>query len=405
MNAGPRLLVLGLALAVGASGCAVDPPVARARSQMDPGAQRWSETVNAATAAAYLTFLNTASYSDPRAAQARDACRALILDGRAAPGDALAYLRLFPADPDAQRVRAALAKLRFAAARASADPDDAALFAAQYPGTADAEALADQIRRREFQRAEALGTRLGYRYFLERHPSAPEAKTARERLAAFASPAIQAGDESDLALLPRLRAASPLLVRLECRGDLQARLRLEKDAFGVEAENLRQRLARLAKAGAAPEFCSGRPYRVPKNRRQFVAGAVRALALLQQRRSGLGDAAAGPDKLASDAQDVGARAATLADDAESQDLELEAFYGGIAADPKRPDDTATKNAREALRRAKRVFELSRGLGDANKKKAAADLLAMMDRQAELLTEIIADNERPADSEAEQEAAD
>jgi hypothetical protein len=132
---------------------------------------------------------------------------------------------------------------------------------------------------------------------------------------------------------------------------------------------------------------------VPERRRILVAGAVRALALLQQRRRALNDALTGSDKLASDAQDIGARAAALADDSESQDLELEAFYGSMPADPKRPDDTAAKNAREALRRAKRGYELSRNLGDKADKKAAAELLATMDRQADLLTEIIAENER------------
>ncbi|MFI5344821.1 MAG: hypothetical protein ACHQ51_00455 [Elusimicrobiota bacterium] len=400
MNTILRCSALGLALVLGASACATDPAVARARAQQAQDAALWRDTVNAGTAAAYVSFLKTAAAADPRTVQAREACRKLLLEGPAGPDEALAYLRLFPTDPDADRIRAALEKTRFAAARASSDPRDDALFAAQYPGTADAETLAETIRRDQFQRADAQGTRLAYQYFLKRYPAAPEAKIARERLAALVPPGVQAGDENDLALLPRLRRAAPQLVRFECRNDLTARLRREKNVFGADAENLRQLLARLAKADSVPEFCAGKEFRASATRSLFVAGAVRALAQLQQRRQALSGGFTDPDKLASDARDIGARAAALADDAESQDLELEAFYGSMPADPKRPDDTAAKNAREALRRAKRGYDLSRALGDKSKKASAAALLTAMDRQADLLLEIIAANERPVAAKPE-----
>jgi len=396
------------------SACAADPNLAArgARPAM-PGPNDkvrpivlWHQAEAAGDPASYLVFLKAAPANDPNAAKARGACRKLLVEDRGGEKDALDFLRLFPEDPAADGVRRALERVRFAALKGAMDPQAADLFLSAYPGTPEAQSLAADASRREFKRMEALGTRLAYRTFLKRWPDSSEAAAARARLAAFDAPPAPTGDASDLALLPRLRGASPSLVRLECRAALTSRLRREKDVFGAAAESLRERLFRLSKARAAPsDSCGGADAPPAGPEKAFVAGAVRALALLRQRQQAFAAVFSKPEKLASEAQDIGARAAALADESEAQDLELEALYGGMPADPKRPDDTATKNAREALRRAKRVFELSRARGAGARRASAGEVLSAMDRQADLLLEIIAERERPAAESAGREDAE
>jgi len=417
-----RIAAVCVLAALASSGCQTDPGFARARaagtaeaygdfidsnpnSPLRPQAEKalsdalWREAVQAGRPSAYISFLKAVPDVDARTEQAREACRGLLIAGKGTEDEALSYLRFFPHDGSADRIRRALAKVRLDALKNSPGPWGASLFTALYPGTPEAASLAAAVRLQEFKRAEKVGTRLAYSYFLTRYPSSAESQRAKERLTALSPADLQTGEKGDLDLISRLRAAVPQFARLECRQGLAGALARERDQYGSEAERLRARLLGLSRSETLPDFCGERVLQVPARERALVSGAVRALARIKQRQKALGALLVDPEKLTAEAREIGRKASALADESETLDLELEALYGNTAADPRRPDDTAPRNAREAMRRAKRGYDAAQALGDSARKAAFVDLLGSMDRQSDLLLEIIASREVPAAAEA------
>lgn len=372
----------------------------RAQAEKHQGAALWRETEAAGTASAYLAFLKSQSSKNPKSADAKERCRKLLVEGKGAEGDYLDFLYRFSGDPSAGEMRKVLAKVRHERIKDSRDPEVYASYIAQYPGTPEAAKFSAALQRRDFLEAEKTGTRLAYHFFLKRHPSSADAGKAKAQLERFGAPARQEGDSDDVEkLLPRLRRASKVLVRRECRNALSEQIARQKDLYGSPAEDLRNQLRFLAdEQGSLPGSCDKLAMTVPAAQRKTAANAVHALGRLMQRQQELASVFSGSDKVVSEAREIGGRAAALAEESETEELEIEALYGSIPADPKRPDDTASKNAREAERRAKRAWELARG-GRKPKKEEAAEVLRLMDRQAELLIEIIASLEKPAASGA------
>lgn len=384
-------------------------PQSKLREKAEKGKEEalWRETEAAGTATAYLSFLKSRPAKHPKAAEARERARKLLVQGKAAETEYVDFLYRFPDDPGAGDMRRGLEKARFDSLREARDADAYALFTLQYPGAQDAARLGAAVQRRDFKEAEKIGTRLAYQFFLKRYPASGEAEKARARLERFDAPAAQTGNAADLdRLLPRLRRASPGLARRECQKSLSARIRQQGDIFNAKAEELRSQLRTLADSGdSLPDFCGDQRLAVAAADRQTAANAVHALARVMERQQYLASVFSGPDRIAANAQEIGERASTLADDSESQELELEALYGNMPADPKHPEDTASKNAREAMRRAKRAWDVARGMGGKSKRSEAAEVLRMMDRQAELLIEIIAHHERPAAARKADEGVD
>jgi hypothetical protein len=355
----------------------------------------WDETVAADNAATYLAFIKK-NKGHGMLAEAKQRLRALLAGAKGAESDYQEFFSFAPADVD--DVRQGLEKMRFNALAANHDPEAYALFIAQYPGSEEAGRLVDPVRRADFKTAEKVGTRLAYQFFLQRYPSSsPEADKARARLDKSEAAITQQGGSVDVKkLLPRLRRASPALIRLECRSSLEAKIKRQSNLFSAAAESLRGRLRQVAGSGDnPPQLCAQQAVTASGADPQTVANAVRALANLMERQQALASLFDAPDRISRNAQEFGQRAAAMADDSETQELELEALYGNMPADPKNPDDTASRNAKEAGRRAKNAWDLARGLGDADKKNAAAAVLRMMDRQKDVLLRIIAYYEEPA----------
>ncbi|MDD5657187.1 MAG: hypothetical protein PHF00_08025 [Elusimicrobia bacterium] len=366
-------------------------PSSSLRGQAEKALEKtaWRQAESEGTAAAYLAFLKLASAKNQNIAPARERCRRLLAEGKGREEDYFGYLRRFGDEPSASELRRALAKIRFD----GLSEREGELFSLQYPGTPEAEKISAALRRRDFQEAEQLDTRLAYAFFLKRHPEGAEARKARGSLERFAAAADESGNAEDLErLLPRLRRASARLRRMECRNSVSASIRGLSDVFSAEAEELRGRLRQL-EGNDIPAFCSERAAAVGARNRRQAANAVHALARLMERQQQLASEFSGPDGVAADARDIGERAAGLAEASEIQELELEALYGSMPADPKRPEDTASRNAREAERRAKRAWELAHGSSKSGKKEAG-EVLRLMDRQADLLVDIIAYLEQP-----------
>jgi len=356
----------------------------------------WTETVAVNTAASYIGFIKK-NRKNAHVPEARQRSHQLLAGGTGGEDDYADFLALTPAEPNADDVRQGLEKVRFNALQQATDPDAYTLFVGLYPGTPDAEKLATPIRKRDFKAAEKTGTRLAYQYFAKRYPSSPESEKARAHLDEAGPAAAQEGGDADASrLLPRLRHASPALIHRECRKSLEAKLLQQSNLFSAQAEELRDKLKEVAGSGDnPPQLCAGERMTTRGADRQTIANAVRALARLMERQQDLASLFAGPDKIARDAQEIGQRASTMADDSESQELELEALYGNMPADPKNPDDTASKNAKEAGHRARRAWDLAKSLDNGDKKGAAAGVLRVMDRQSDLLLDIIVDHEKPA----------
>jgi hypothetical protein len=361
----------------------------------------WRETERTDTAAAYFAF-NQNKPSHAMAGEARKRCKKHLADGRGAESDYLDYLRAFQDDPDASALRQALKGVRFEAARKGSNLENRALFVSEYPGAPEAAKLLPDMQRQAYQDAEKTGTRLAYQFFLKRYPNASDAPQAQAKLGRFAAASVPQGNAADLKkLLPQLRAMAPAFARRECQKGLSARLGQFPDLYGAEAEELRANLRELANSGdSAPRFCASLAMSVPAAGRQAAANAVRALAVLTERRQYLESVMTGPDRIAAGAQQTADQADTLADSSESGELEIEALYGNMPADPKKPDESATKNAREAARRAKRARELVKGM---SKKDEISEIVDAVKRQTDLLVEVIASLERPSGSKRPQAA--
>jgi hypothetical protein len=357
----------------------------------------WNETVAANTVAAYTSFIQK-NRKNGHVPDARKRAHQLLAAGSGGEDEYADFLALTPAEPNADDVRQGLEKVRFNALQQASDPGAYAVFVGFYPGTPDAEKISPLIRKHDFKVAEKMGTRLAYEYFLKRYPSSQESDKARAHLNNVGSAAEQQGGDSDASrLLPRLRRSSPALIRRECQKSLEAKLRQQtNNIFASPAEELRDKLKQVAASGEnPPELCANERMTLLGADRQTIANAVRALARLMERQQDLGNLFAGPEKITHDAVEIGERAASMSEDSESQELELEALYGNMPADPLHPEDTASKNAKEASKRAKHAWDLARTINNSDKKGSAADVLRLMDKQTDLLLDIIADNEKPA----------
>lgn len=354
----------------------------------------WAETVTADNAEAYLSFIkrNRQHHAVP---EAKKRLGRLLSEGKSGEDVYTEFFSIAPSAPD--EVRKGLEKVRFNGLKEARDPHAYALFMSQYPGSLYAERLGPAVRRSELKEAESIGTRLAYQFFLKRYPPpSGDADKANKKLAQLESGAPPNGTFDLDKLLPRLRRSEPILIRHECRKNLEAELKKEPNLYGARAENIRDQIRQVAASGSnPPRLCAGRGMVPDDAGRGSASNAVRALAVLMQRQQDLSNIFTAPDKLAHDAQEIGSRSAAMSEDAETQELELEALYGSMPADPKNPDDTASKNAKEAGRRAKRAWDLTRGLSNPEKKAAAAEVLRLMDRQKDLLLEIIAYYEKPA----------
>ena len=363
----------------------------REKAQAGLDEARWHETETTNTAAAYFVFAQNYP-SHPMTGEAKDRCRRILAQGQGTEEDALNYLRAYPDDADARAVRQGLMALRFAAVSKTSDPDGAFLFVSEYPRTPEAVQLLPSVQEQAYAEAEKTGSRLAYQFFLKRYPTAPQAAQAQAKLGEFVPPEVQRGTPADLKLLPKLRGASAALVRRECQKGLRSRLSASADLYDAEAEELRAHLKELAGSGdSLPRFCAEQALIVPAVARQTTANAVHALAVLMERQQYLNSVLDSPDKIARSAEQTADQAGTMADSSESSELDIEALFGNMTADPKKPDESASKNDREAVRRAQRAAELVKGM---SKKDEIAVIAEAANRQADLLVEIIAALEKP-----------
>jgi hypothetical protein len=358
----------------------------------------WRETQGTNTPAAYLGFAR----NKPRhamAGEARNRCRRMLADAKGGESDYFDYLRSYPNDPDADALRQALKTVRFNAVSRSSDPDAELLFATEYPKTPEAAKLLASIQERAYAAAQSVNSRLAYQFFLKRYPNAPQAAQAQAKLDLFGAPQVQHGNPADLKrVLPELRRASPQLFRQECRLGLGIRLGSSANLFGAEEERLRGQLTDLAKMGgtSVPAFCSEQVMVVPPGAQQTASNAVRALAVMMERKQYLNSVLAGPERIAKLADRTAEQAGAMADASESSELEIEALYGNMPADPQQPDESAAKNDREAVRRAQHAAELVLGM---SQKDELDEIAAATNRQVDLLVDIIAALEKPASTEA------
>ena len=361
----------------------------------------WRETQRTNTAAAYFAFAqNKPKYR--AAGESKDRCRKLLEDGHGDEQDYLTYLRAYPDDADAGSLRRAMMTVRYHAVVSAANADSSSLFVSQYPGTPESAKLLPDLQAQAYQTAEALDTRLAYRYFLKLYPTSSEASKAQDKLDQLGTPLLQKGDPADLKkLLPALRRASAPVVRRECRKGLETKIRRSRDLFGPEAEELRAHLKVLSSEESIPPFCSAMTMIVSPAARQTAANAVRALAALMERQQYLNSVAAVPDRIASTAEQTASQAEAAADTSETSELEIEALYGNMPADPQHPEESASRNTREAARRARRAGELVQGM---SQKDEVASILASARREADLLVEILVALEKPSAGLEEQPAA-
>jgi|GEM_PF-2884393 len=362
---------------------------AQARAQLAEA--QWRELKQRETAAGYLQFLAAAPLANPHRAEAKDRCRALLLQGSGSAQDYSAFLRLSANDPSAGALEQKLEQLR---AQSAGSGPAAVLFFYQYPGTPEAAKLLPAVYEAEFRRASEVDTRLAYHYFVSRFPSAPQADAARGKLAGASAGA--SADVSALDYLPKLRESSPALQRLECRSALAQKLKA--DVYGPSSERWRDALREISSGGnTVPYECRDAALAVPAKARPVVAGAVRSLARLLESQAALNSLFEAPAQIAEKSRQVAAQSGSLADEAESYELEIEALYNNMPADPSHPDDTASKNAREAIERANGAWQQSAqdAAGGSGRREAVGRLQRRLDRQAGLLLEIIAHYESPA----------
>jgi hypothetical protein len=345
------------------------------------------------TAAAYLAFLSARAAGNPHYAQAQDAARGLLAKGEGEEEDYETFFAKFPGDGRLADVRRGLRRLRYRAAKRARDADACGLFLAEYPGTPEAEQLKPTCERLEFETARRMKTRLALEFFLKRFPDSAQAGAASELLAGLPRAETVVDDGGALELLPRLREASAELRASECAAVLADSERAAGDPAGASAEKVRDDFAGFLRSGDV-SVCVGRSLAIPASSRASAAGAIRALAKVSQRQMRLASIFDGTQALADKARQIGQTAAQLAEQAESFDLEMQAYYGFMPADPDKPQEKAAKDAKEAERRAHRAYDEAEGGDVAAKKAAAAEVLRLMDDQKKLLVKIIAYYERP-----------
>jgi hypothetical protein len=353
----------------------------------------WSQAQSAGTAAAYLDFLSNRSTASPYYQPAEAAVLDLLKKGQAEEGDYLAYMNKKPDDAQAADLRHALMLVRFGKAKASGEPGASAYFASQYPGTAEAAKLAPHWASKEFEKAKSLRSRLAVEFFLKRFPESAHADEAHALLASLphSEPIADAGEA--LALLPKFREVSASLRGQECLAVMADLIKATGAPYDAPAETIR---GEFASATNASDIAACRDARmgVPAASRALVGSAVRSLVVLSQRRARLGNLFSAPDAVSAKSRKIGKTSSGLAETSEAFDLEMQAYYGYMPADPDKPAEKASKDAAEALRRAQRAFELTQGGFIASKKKDADEVLDLMNSQEEVLVKIIAYHERP-----------
>ncbi len=351
----------------------------------------WREAAQTNTARGYLSFLQQRP-DNKMAGEARDRCRKLLEGGQGSEADIVDYLGSYPDDPEGESLRRALEGVRYAAVQNASDPNAAALFVAQYPGTPEATKLLPGVEEQAYQDAEKNGSRLALEFYLKRYPRSPRAGEVEKALSGLPSSPVSDGGQS-LALLPKLRDASPELRAQECRRALAEDVRSAADPMSSQAERARSQLSALARGTA--DSCGDRKFTVPAPARPLVGAAVRALTDLAQRQARLTSSFAAVEGLAEKAGQIADASSKLADDSESFELELEAYFGSMPADPEHPEVKASRNAQDAARRARSAVELAQDDSVAQKKDAAQELMNRMNDQAQLLTRIIAFYEKPS----------
>lgn len=353
----------------------------------------WEQAQSAGTAAAYLDFLSNRSSVSPYYETAQSALLDLLKKGKAEEGDYLAYLNRRGDDAQAAEARRALLIFRFGKAKSADGPGAAAYFESQYPGTPEAGKLAPHWAAKEFEKAKTAHSRLALEFFLKRFPESAHAEEAKSLLASYprAEPIADNGEAIDL--LPKYRQFSAALRGQECIEVMAGLIRATGDPYGAAAEKIRGDFSSASSPSDIPE-CADARLVVPNSSRALVGAAVRSLVMLSQRRARLGGLFSGPEQVAAKARNIGRTASQLSEASEAFDLEMQAYYGYMPADPDNPKAKASKDAAEAVRRAKSAFDLTQGGSVASKKKEAAETIDLMNAQEELLVKVIAFNERP-----------
>jgi len=353
----------------------------------------WSQAQSAGTASAYLDFLSNRSASSPNYEAAQAALLDLLKKGQAEEGDYLAYLNKRGDDAPAGEARRALLIFRYGKAKAADGPGAAAYFESQYPGTPEAAKLAPHWAAKEFEKAKAAHSRLALEFYLKRFPESARAEEAQSALASYPRSEPVADDGQALELLPKYREVSASLRGQECVAVMAGLIRATGDAYGAAAERIRAHFSSASSPSDIPE-CRDAQLRVPNASRAVVGAAVRSLVLLSQRRARLDAMFAGPEQVSAKARNIGKTASQLSEASEAFDLEMQAYYGYMPADPDNPKQKASKDAAEAVRRAKRAYDLTQGGFMAAKKKEAGETIDLMNAQEELLVKVIAFNEKP-----------
>ncbi len=356
---------------------------------------QWSQVSEEDTPAAYLRFLNANSPDNSHYAEAREKALSELEEGRGTSQDYARYLSLYPEEPAASQLRRVLSKLRYKKALDSGSSAAETLFVEEYPGTSLGKEMGRHLESAEFKNARQLDTRLAYEFFLKRFPSAPQRAEAEAALSSLPAAVRLVDDGADLSLLPRLREASPALRGLECSSLFRTLMERAGNPYGAMAEGIRSEFfAGNQSSGGLPVICADTKMIVPGENRVLVSSALKALARLAQREQTFSQSISNPSVTVDKAKEIGKSADILAQQAESFDLEMQAFYGYMPADPDKPSEKASKDAKEAERRAKRAFEIA-SLNENNfKNTGAGAVLSLMERQADLLTRIIAFYERP-----------
>jgi hypothetical protein len=352
----------------------------------------WSQAQSAGTAAAYMDFLSNRSKASPYYETAQTAQLDLLKKGQAEEGDYLTYLNKRSDDAQAADVRHALMSFRYGKAKAG-EAGQAAYFESQYPGTAEAAKLAPHWAAKEFEKAKANRSRLSLEFFLKRFPDSGHANEAEALLANLPHSEPIADNGEALALLPKYREVSTALRGQECLSIMADLVKATGAPYGAAAERIRGDFASASNV-ADIAACRDAELRVPTGSRAVVGSAVRSLVVLSQRRARLGGLFSGPDEVGAKSRKIGKTSSQLSEAAEAFDLEMQAYYGYMPADPDKPSEKASRDAAEALRRAQRAFELTQGGFIAMKKKDAAEALDLMNAQEELLVKVIAYHEKP-----------
>jgi len=356
---------------------------------------QWEQAQDENTPAAYLRFMNKNSPNDPHYEAARQDALSELEKGHGAEEDYARYLARYPEEPAASRLRKALAKLRFQKAIASDNASAEAFFVAEYPRTSLGAEMKRRLESAEFKNARGMDTRVAYQFFLKRFPEAPERAQVEAGLAQLPAAVEVTNDGSALDLLPRLRQASPALRNEECLSLFSATMDDAGDPYGAKAEGARNEfLSGQQSESGLPEVCADTRMGVPQAHRSLVSSALRALARLSQREQSLSRIVPDPAATIEQAKDIGKSADDLSQQAESFDLEMQAFYGYMPADPDKPTEKASKDAKEAERRARRAYEIASRDERDSKGSGAEAVLSLMERQADLLTRIIAYYEKP-----------